>query len=127
VTSFKQIAKEAKLAPDDLVANEKTSTTKRKRRVGWFDWELYRRSCALNAPTDIVLTFADYLDAENSNARRFEQLRPDTIKFIEELERVAQAPVSLINTRFPRTDEERLDLRSVIDRRTWWAPPRKTF
>lgn len=124
-TTFEEIAKEAKLPPDDLLANEKTSTTKRDRRVGWFDWELYRKSCAINAPTDIVLTFADYLDAKNANARRFEQLELDTIKFIEELERVAQAPVSLINTRFPRTPKERLDLRSVIDRRTWWTPPRR--
>lgn len=124
-TTFLEVANEAGLPPDDLVANEKTSTTKRKRRVGWFDWELFRRSCALNAPTDIVLTFADYLKAQNSEAHRFEQLDSDTIKFIEELERVAQAPVSLINTRFPRSDKERLDLRSVIDRRTWWTPPRR--
>lgn len=124
-TNFAEVARLAKLDPDDLVANEKTSTTQRKRRVGWFDWELYRKSCAINAPTDIVLTFADYLNAKNSEARRFEQLDSDTIKFIEELERVAQAPVSLINTRFPRSDKERLDLRSVIDRRTWWTPPRR--
>lgn len=124
-TSFPEVAGEAGLDPEDLVTNEKTSTTNRKRRVGWFDWTLYRKSCALNAPTDIVLTFADYLHASNSEARRFEQLHPDTIKFIEELERVAQAPVSLINTRFPRSDEERLDLRSVIDRRAWWTPPRR--
>jgi adenylosuccinate synthase len=73
----------------------------------------------LNSPTDIVLTFADYIDAENQNARRFEQLSERTIKFIEELERVGQAPVSLINTRFPRGEEDRLDLRTVIDRRSW--------
>ncbi|QUP56503.1 hypothetical protein GO998_22810 (plasmid) [Ralstonia syzygii] len=42
------------------------------------------------------------IDVENSKAPRFEQLTQDTIKFVEELERVAQAPVSLINTRFPR-------------------------
>lgn len=126
-TSFLEVAKEAGLPADDLIANEKTSTTKRKRRVGWFDWTLFRKSCALNAPTDIVLTFADYLHVQNAEAHRFEQLHLDTIKFIEELERVAQAPVSLINTRFPRTDKERLDLRSVIDRRTWWTPPRRNF
>jgi len=73
----------------------------------------------LNAPTDIVLTFADYIDAKNQGARRFEQLTEDTIKFIEELERIARAPVSLINTRFPRETEEKIDLRTVIDRRDW--------
>lgn len=53
----------------------------------------------------------DYLDKKNEAARRFEQLTPDTIKFIEEVERVAGAPVSLIVTRF--------HFRSVIDRRAW--------
>jgi adenylosuccinate synthase len=118
-TTFEEIARHAKIDLKELAENERTSTTKRKRRVGWFDWELFRKACALNAPTDIVLTFADYFGKENRDARRFEQLNQDTIKFVEELERVAQAPVSLINTRFPRTDGERLDLRSVIDRRNW--------
>jgi len=117
--SFRDVAEAAQLDPEDLERNEKTSTTRRPRRVGWFEWSQFRQACALNAPTDIVLTFADYIDAKNSDARRFEQLTQDTIKFIEELERVAQAPVSLINTRFPRDEELKLDLRTVIDRRNW--------
>jgi nicotinamidase-related amidase len=43
---------------------------------------------------------------------------------IEELERVAQAPVSLINTRFPR-ETETIDLRTVIDRRNWATEQRR--
>lgn len=120
-TSFDEIAANAGLDAAALHAAEKTSTTKRKRRVGWFEWEQFRKACALNAPTDIALAFADYLIAENRNARRFEQLAPDTIKFVEELERVSQAPVSLINTRFPREKDGSSDLRSVIDRRNWTA------
>lgn len=116
-TTFASVAKRAGLNAAEVEAHEITSTTKRNRRVGWFEWDQFRQSCSLNAPTDLVLTFADYLDAANENARRFEQLSPNTIKFIEELERVAQAPVSLINTRFPRSDAERFDLRSIIDRR----------
>lgn len=118
---FDDIAKEAGLDPKELHSAEKTSTTKRKRRVGWFEWESFRKACALNAPTDIVLTFADYLEGENRKARRFEQLGRETIEFVEELERVAQAPVSLINTRFPREPDGTGDLRSVIDRRNWTA------
>ncbi len=118
-TDFVTIAKLAGLDPKEVPENERTSTTRRPRRVGWFDWEQFRRACALNAPTDLVLTFADYLHVSNQHARRFEQLHEDTIKFIEELERVAQAPVSLVNTRFPRKAEEKIDLRTVIDRRNW--------
>ncbi|WP_285415101.1 adenylosuccinate synthetase [Pseudomonas sp. efr-133-TYG-5] len=119
-TTFDDIAAFAGLEAQALNAAEKTSTTKRSRRVGWFEWDQFRRACALNAPTDIVLTFADYLKSSNSKARRFEQLDPDTIKFVEELERVSQAPVSLINTRFSR-DPDASDLRSLIDRRNWTA------
>jgi len=122
-TSFDKIAEFAGLEAEALNTAEKTSTTKRNRRVGWFEWDQFRKACALNAPTDIVLTFADYLKSSNSQARRFEQLDAETIKFVEELERVSQAPVSLINTRFPR-DPETSDLRSLIDRRNWTARSR---
>jgi adenylosuccinate synthase len=82
-----------------------------KRRMAEFDWEQLRRSATLNGATDIALTFADYITAENQNARRFDQLSFETKEFIAEVERVANAPVSLIATRFHRF--------SVIDRRTW--------
>ena len=120
-TEFKAVAIGAGLDPEEVVNAEITSTTKRARRVGWFEWDQFRRACDLNAPTDIVLTFVDYLSKTNQEARRFEQLSVDTIKFIEELERVAQAPVSLINTRFPKKKGDFRDLRSIIDRRNWTA------
>jgi adenylosuccinate synthase len=123
--TFAEVANNAGLDPDETTRLEITSTTKRRRRIGWFEWDQFRNACVLNAPTDIVLTFADYLNAGNKNARRFEQLHIDTIKFIEELERVSQAPVSLINTRFPREEGQKIDLRSVIDRRIWRPHPRR--
>ena len=117
-TTFSEIAEIAGLDSNEVEQAEITTTTARKRRVGHFDWELFRTSCALNAPTDIVLTFADYYKKQNQNARRFDQLEESTIQIIEELERFAQAPVSLVNTRFQR-DDKLLDRRSVIDRRSW--------
>lgn len=117
-TDFDEVKKRSGLTTD-LRSLEKTSTTKRDRRVGWFDWEQFHQSCILNGPTDIALTFADYINSKNSAARRFEQLSENTIKFVEELERVSHVPVSLISIRFPRTDLERKDLRGIIDRRSW--------
>jgi adenylosuccinate synthase len=116
---FATVAQEAHLDPSEVETHEITSTTRRRRRVGRFDWELYRRACQLNAPTDVVLTFADYIDGKNQDARRFDQLSPDTIMFIDELERVARAPVCLISTRFPRGEAAKLDIRNIIDRRDW--------
>jgi adenylosuccinate synthase len=100
-----------RLSVNQLKKTELTSTTHRERRVAEFNWALLRRASALNGPTDIALTFADYLSFENERARRFEQLTSETINFIEEVEHVAAAPVSLISTRF--------DFRSIIDRRAW--------
>ncbi len=120
-TTFTNIAFDSGLDADALNKAERTSTTNRSRKVGWFEWDQFRKACSLNAPTDIILTFADYLDAKNKDARRFEQLQKNTIKFVEELERVAKAPVSLINTRFQKDPGANSDLRSIIDRRTWNA------
>jgi adenylosuccinate synthase len=105
------VSRQSGIPLETLAEKEITSTTKRSRRVGSFDWSQLRRAAALNGPTDIALTFADYLDPVNKDARRFEQLSSSTIQFIEEVENVAGAPVSLISTRF--------DFRSILDRRSW--------
>ena len=65
----------------------------------------------MNSPTDIALTFTDYISIENENVRRYEKLTPETRQLIEELERCAGVKVSLIGTTF--------DYRAVIDRRNW--------
>ena len=61
----------------DLAEKERTSTTNRLRRVGEPEWDLLRRSALHNAPTDVALTFADYLSAKNLEASRYEQLTED--------------------------------------------------
>jgi len=108
---WQEIANRSGIDLEELLEAEKTSRTKKQRRIGEFDWTLIRRAASLNAPTDIALSFADYFSIANRKARRFEQLTPETIYFISELERVTFAPVSLIATRFR--------FRSVIDRRAW--------
>lgn len=105
------VARRSGLRLGDLERQERTSTTGRRRRVAEFDWALLSRQSALNGPTDIALTFVDQIHAANVSARRFEQLSPETIRFAEEVEHVAGAPVSLVSTRFHQ--------RSVLDRRHW--------
>lgn len=109
--TWDEIAHRSGIEPEELARSERTSTTNRSRRVAEFDWALLRRAAALNGPSDIALTFVDYLDIKNRDARRFEQLTPDTIHFIEEVQRVSAASVSLIATRFHS--------RSILDRRIW--------
>ncbi len=109
--SWQDISDRSGIPVEELQTVEMGSVSQRQRRVGEFDWVQLRRAAMLNAPTDIALTFADYIDRRNSEARRFEQLTPPTIRFTEEVEHVAAAPVSLISTRF--------HWKSIIDRRAW--------
>ncbi len=103
---------ERRSGKSNLEEKERTSSTDRLRRVGEPEWDLLRRSALYNAPTDIALTFADYLSKENEEARRYEQLTEETLRFVEEVERITGARVSLISTGFMLN-------RGVIDRRLW--------
>ncbi len=96
---------------EDLKKKELTTTTKKPRRIAEFSWGMFRRACELNSPTDIALTFTDYITKQNENARMFEDLSLETRHFIDEIERCSGVRVSLIGTTF--------DYRSVIDRRNW--------
>jgi adenylosuccinate synthase len=109
--TYDELSSRSGIPVSELRGTETTTTTGRQRRIAEFNWALLRQSSALNGPTDIALSFADYLSSENRNARRYEQLTSQTIEFIEEVERVASAPVSLISTKFEK--------RSIIDRRRW--------
>jgi adenylosuccinate synthase len=109
--SWEELAARSGVPLEELLEAEKGSVSGKQRRVSEFDWVLLRRAVELNGATDIALTFADYLDAANRQARRFDQLTDETMRFIQEVERVAGVPVSLIGTRFA--------VRSIIDRRQW--------
>jgi adenylosuccinate synthase len=54
---------------------EKTTVTKKVRRIAEWDDELFEQSCLLNAPTQIALTFADYIDPAIEGATSMEQLK----------------------------------------------------
>jgi adenylosuccinate synthase len=109
--TWDEIARRSGHSADDLKKAERTSTTDKQRRIGEFEWENIHKAAVLNGATDIALTFTDYISKNNVDARRFEQLTEETLKFIEEVERVTETPISLISTGFNE--------HSVIDRRLW--------
>lgn len=109
--SYEELAERSGVPLEEIQQTETSSVSRRARRIAEFDWDLLRHSVELNGATDIALTFADYINVKNQNAQRYDQLSDDTIRFIEEVERVSGIPVGLITTRF--------DIRAVIDRRRW--------
>ncbi len=109
--TMEEISKRSGKDLEVLKKTEITTTTKKDRRIAEFSWSLFRKSCELNSPTDIALTFTDYISVKNEKARRYHNLTEDTRRFIEEIESCAGVKVSLIGTTF--------DYRAVIDRRNW--------
>lgn len=108
---MEEIHRRSGISLKTLKSAERTTTTNKERRIAEFDWEQFKDSVQLNGPTDIALTFVDYFGISNRKAFRFEQLTDETIKFVEEVERVSGRPVSMLSTDF--------NWRNVIDRRSW--------
>lgn len=109
--TMEEIHRRSRIPLDQLKRAERTTTTNKERRIAEFDWAQFKDSVQLNGPTDIALTFVDYFGMENREAYRFDQLTPETIRFVEEVERVSGRPVSMLSTDF--------NWRNVIDRRSW--------
>ena len=91
------------------LVEEYTTTTKRLRRVGRFDWGVVEQAVAANCPTRIALHGADYIDFDNKSVERYEDLTASVRAFVEDMEFRTAVPVSFIGT--GPTNEE------IIDRR----------
>jgi adenylosuccinate synthase len=108
---FETVSKRSGVPLDDILKTEVGSVSGNQRRIAEFDWEQLRRSSVLNGATDVALSFSDYISLDNRKAQTFDQLTAETHRFIASVEAVANAPVSLISTRFAKS--------GVIDRRDW--------
>lgn len=97
---FEDVAIRSGLSEAEIRKTEIGSVSGRTRRIAEFDWEQFRRSVSLNRPTDICLSFADYIAASNRSVTRYDSLSDATKLFVEQLERVSGANVSLISAGF---------------------------
>lgn len=81
--------------------SEKTTVTKRPRRVFEMDIERLKHNIFINGVTEIVVNFAQHLDAENLNVSgNYDDLYIDRYfrEYINYLERELEVPVTLIGT-----------------------------
>lgn len=74
-----------------------------RRRVGRIELKDIKRAVHLNTPTEIALTGADYLDPKSKRSTSWNDLSSTARVFIDEIEKVAGIPVSLVSTG-PETD-----------------------
>jgi Adenylosuccinate synthetase len=76
---FKIIADRTEISEAEVKRIEVGTVSGKQRRIAEFDWDQVRRAASINGITDIALTFADYLDVGNRDARRFDQLTPGRV------------------------------------------------
>jgi len=81
-----------------IAITEKTTVTKRTRRVCEFDMAQVVDAANINRPTQIALTFADYIDYHDYKVDTWEKLSKVTRDFVTELQRKTGAFVSIIKT-----------------------------
>jgi len=77
---------------------EMTTVSKKRRRVGRFDWELAERAVMFNRPTKVALNGLDYLDFRNKGITSVELFTEPTRPFLKRLERTTGSTVGLWGT-----------------------------
>ena len=93
--TWEEVTKRSK-SPTPLI--EKTTVTKRTRRVCEFDVELVKEAIGANRPTQIALTFVDYLDYANYGVRQYHKLTKTSRRWIEKLEKEIETPITILKT-----------------------------
>mgnify|MGYP006278826531 CR=1 FL=1 len=90
--------------------SERTSVTDKKRRVGRFEWEMARKAFNYNKPTQLAIMGLDYLNYDDREAEKYNELSEESIEFLEKINRiVGNVPINFLGTG-PANDE-------LIDRR----------
>jgi adenylosuccinate synthase len=84
-------------APDGAIV-EKTTVTKRVRRVSEIDWAFMRRSVALNGPDGVFINFIDYIDWSMHGKKAVGDITPNGWAFIEKVERELKTRVLGVST-----------------------------
>jgi len=74
------------------------TVTRRRRRIGRFDFEAARYSAMINSATQIAITMLDKLDKGCEGARSHDELSKEARDFVGEAERRIGVPVTIIST-----------------------------
>ena len=77
---------------------EQTTVTKRSRRIGSWDEDLFQVALTLNAPTSLAIMFMDYHSPEDEGKTEFNKLSGNARRFVKYLETFSGVPVSLVGT-----------------------------
>lgn len=103
--TWEEVAKRSGMPPEEareLAERERTTVTKRIRRVATFSMDGLRDAAAVNGATKLVVNFAQYLSWEDAGLRggreAFLKLSRETRKFIDDVQEASGVPVVLVGT-----------------------------
>lgn len=77
---------------------EKTTVTKRIRRVGRWDDNIIEEAILLNNPTSLGLMFLDYIDSSVEGTREYGLLSRQVKDYINRIEEKFSLPISIVGT-----------------------------
>lgn len=92
-TSWEELSQ--KLGRD---VTEKTTVTKKTRRIGKWDENLFIKSCRINRPTKLAVTFLDYLEPTDEGKTDYDSLSTTSKIFLKYCEVMSGAKVSYAGT-----------------------------
>ena len=103
--TWKQIATNSGMPKEEaksLTERERTTVTKRIRRVSTFSYDECRKAARVNGATRLILNFVQYLNWSDYKLRggrdAFMKLSKQTRTMIDKIEKTSNVPVSLIGT-----------------------------
>lgn len=77
---------------------EYTTVTKKQRRVGWWDDDLFKKAVRLNGPARVAVTFMDYIDPLVRGVTDWSDLSKECIEWIRKLEWNHDVKVAWVGT-----------------------------
>lgn len=99
--TWDQVAAFSGMPPEEakaLAERERTTVTKRIRRVCNFSFEGLRDAVQVNGATKLVLNFMQYVSWDDNKLQDFSKLSKKSREFIDKVEATANLPVALIGT-----------------------------
>lgn len=99
--TWDQVAQEAGMPKEEaekLAERERTTVTKRIRRVSTFSFLGMKDAIRVNGATKLCLNFVQYIDWNDAGVLKLENLSSKTRSFIDKIENVSNLPVVLIGT-----------------------------
>lgn len=114
--TWEQVAKDAEMPPDEaagLAERERTTVTKKIRRVATQSWELLQQAAVMTGATKLVLNFPQYIHWSAYGLRGghevIKTLHPKVREYLDKMEAVTGLPVVMIGTSAEHDDYIFLD------------------